>query len=346
MADRWMQRLWRAARLCVITGGLGGGLGLSQGCTAPYYANAARDFGASLNSNSNDLSAMLRGLGQLCRRHGDLAYLRARIEDPTDRKLVPFHDRKTALYSGRLQSIEARCAEQDRRVAPYEQMYAVLLSYGSSLRALGETQSTDFRDSFQSMGDSLGRLAITVRPDEPELYRMLQDGAQSVNQLARMALSARTERDIRKAVLAAKEPVRNILGRLAKADAVYGAQVRMYNETAQALLAKLERQTAAHGGVRPIDHRGAPRYAIDLLGFYDLALRTEDDLRRLDASVKLYTAALQSTQRAHDALVAAAEKKITVKMAFESIQKSTRDLRVYMQDLADQLDSLRLRGKL
>ena len=43
------------------------------GCTAPYFADAARDFGTAITSPAADMGTYLRGIPNLCRRHADLA---------------------------------------------------------------------------------------------------------------------------------------------------------------------------------------------------------------------------------------------------------------------------------
>lgn len=309
---------------------------LLPGC-APHFANLAKDFGGTLAGPGADMRPMIRTVGSLCRRQADLMYLRARIEDPLDKELVPWRERRTARYSGRSAGVEARCAELDGELASYQLMFDALLSYGAALRALADSQNVDFRDGFLVMGDSLGRLARRVRPQDPELSPILLSGADSLNQLLRLALAARSERDIKRAILAAKAPVGAILDRLQRVIDVYRDQATHFSEAQQALLDKVERATQAP---RP----GAPGLHLGVLDFYELAQRMDEEEQRLQTSSKVYLLTLSNIRGAHEVLVKAAEGRVPPKEAVASLQKSLRDLSLRLGEIYDQAYLMYRRG--
>jgi hypothetical protein len=324
-----MERLAPRAVLCLAAL-------LFSGC-APYFANLAKDFGGTLAGPGADMRPMIRTVGTLCRRQADLMYLRARLEDPTDKAIIAWRDRRTALYSGRTAGIEERCAELDSELLSYQLMFDALLSYGSALRALADTQNVDFRDGFLVMGDSLGKLAMRVRPRDPELVPLMISGADSVNQLLRLALSARSERDIKRAILAAKVPVGALLDRLQRVIDVYRDQVTHYSDAQKALLDKIERATQPP---RP----GAPARHLDVLAFYDLAQRIDEEEQRLVTSSKVYLVTLGNIRGAHEVLVKAAEGRVPLKDAVASVQKSLRELSLRLGEIYDQSYMMIRRG--
>lgn len=298
-----------------------------SGCTAPYFADAARDFGTAITSPAADMGPYLRGIPNLCRRHADLAYLRSRLEDPQDQRLIPWAERRTARYRDRKNGIEDRCKELDSEVALYAEMYTALRAYGLALRALGDTEGVDFRESFQQMGLSLGRVSTRLLPQEPGLGQAMREGSDALNKLLRMALNARTERDLKVAIRTAALPARHLLERLTRVKDVYADQVQFYTLSSQALLVKVERATLQRG----------PR-SVDLLQFYDMAQRTEEDLDRLAQSSRAAAATLTNLRRAHDKLVEAANNRIPAKEAFRSVRQIFLELTISLQNIADRLE--------
>ena len=314
----------------VVFVGLFGGLVGVGGCSAPYFANAARDFGTAITSPATDMGPYLRGIGALCRRHGDLAYLRSRLEDPEDRLLIPWNERRTARYRGRKAGIDARCEELDREVALYAEMYSVLRAYGLALRALGETEDVDFREGFQQLGTSMGRLSARFFPQEPGMGQALREGSDALNKLLRMALNAKTETDLKNAIRAAALPARHLLDRLSRVKEVYADQVQFYTMTNRALLNKLEQATMAR---RPAGARG-----VDLLAFYELALRMEDELERLGQTGRAAETTLHALRSAHEKMVEAANNRIPPKEAFRAVRRAILELSNNLQVIADQLE--------
>lgn len=308
-------------------------LGLSlQGC-APYYANLARDFGAVVTSPSADLGSMMRTVEPLCRRQADLAYLRARLEDPADERLVPWRDRLRSRYRGRARDIETDCAQLAAQAERYRLMHSALISYGAALRALAESQGGDFRETFYMMGASLDMLARQVEPGEPNWGRVMMGGAQAVNQVLVLALSARTETDIRRAILAAAEPVDRLLVGLGRAVDVYAELSERQIEMQRLLLDKVERTTQAlPAGIR------AQGRQLELLSFYTLALRLDEEEGRLRGGVKAYRAALSSLRGAHGVMVQAARGRIPAKQAVALVQRSFRGLFLELNKMYDALD--------
>lgn len=297
------------------------------GCTAPYFADAARDFGTAITSPAADMGTYLRGIPNLCRRHADLAYLRSRLEDPRDQRLIPWAERRSARFHARKSGIEERCKALEAEVALYSEMYTALRAYGLALRSLGETEGVDFRESFQQMGTSLGRVSTRLLPQEPGLGQAMREGSDALNKLLKMALNARTERDLKTAIRTAALPARHLLERLLRVKEVYADQVQFYTMTSQALLTKLERASVQRDG-RPVD----------LLLYYEFAQRSEDELERLGQSSRAAEATLANLRRAHDKLVEAANNRIPAKEAFRSVRQIFIDLTISLQRIAERLE--------
>lgn len=306
------------------------------GCTAPYFANLARDFGGTLTGPSSDLSPMVRGVALVCRRHGDLAYLRARIEDPTDRHLVAFQDRMTSPFLAK-KGIAARCAALDVQVAAYLQMQQVLLAYGSALRSLAETEGVDYRDSFAQMGLSLNKVAAVATPQDPELGLISIEGSDAIGKLLRVGLSARSEADIQTAIRAAALPVRHLLDRMDKVKDAYADEVNEYVNASRSLMAEVERATL------PIP-KGASGRSFDVISYYHMALHNEDEMAKLLASVQVYRAIMKNLRDSHSRMVEAANSKVPAKEAFRSVRLWAWDLSVQLQYIYDDVNSLRQRG--
>ncbi len=306
-----------------------------SGCTAPYFANLARDFSGTLTSPSSDLSPMLRGITSVCRHHADLFYLRARIEDPDDRQLVPFQDRFTAGFS-HTQNINARCTALGEKVKSYQLLHQVLLAYGSALRSLAETEGVDYHDSFQQVGLALNRAALQVRPTEPELGSISLEGADSISKLLRIGLSVRSEADIRKAIRAAALPVKHILAKLETVKDTYADGVAEYVNASRALMAEAERATQALP-------RGASGRRFDVLSYYHMALHNEDEIAKLQATAQVYRAILKSLRASHEHMVDAANSRVPAKEAFRAVRLATWDLTMELQYIYDDFNSLRQR---
>ncbi|MCS6913502.1 MAG: hypothetical protein RMK29_08930 [Myxococcales bacterium] len=309
---------------------------VGPGCSS-YVASLARDFGTAVTGPGADMRPMIRTLGALCLRQADLAYLRARLEDPSDQQIVPWRGRRQSLFGGRRQSIETSCNELDSELVSYQMMFDVLLAYGAALRSLGEAQNADFRQGFSIMGESLGRLAVRLRPRSPELGRIMISGADSINQLLRLALSARSERDIKRAVRAAKGPVTALLDRLERLLEVYRAQVTRYTDAQRALVDKVERATQP---LRP-GHAGRQ---LDLLAFYELAVRMDEEEQRLLSSSRAYAVTLANLRSAHETLVKSVEGKVPPREALAAVQQSLRELSLRLGEIYDQTESMIRRG--
>jgi hypothetical protein len=307
-----------------------------HGC-APYYANLARDFGAVVTSPSADLGSMMRTVEPLCRKQADLMYLRARLEDPRDERLVPWRDRLHSRYRGRAQDVETDCAQLAAQVERYRLMHSTLISYGAALRALAESQGGDFKETFYLVGTSLDMLARQVEPGEPNWGRVMMGGAQAVNQVLVLALSARTETDIRRAILAAADPVDRLLVGLGRAVDVFAELSERQIELQRQLLDKVERTTQAQPAATRAQAQAQGR-RLDLLAFYQMALRLDEEEGRLRGAVKAYRAALGSLRGAHGVMVQAARGRIPPRQAVTLVQRSFRGLFLELNKMYDALD--------
>lgn len=302
----------------------------ATGCTG-YFANLARGFSGVVTSPSTDLTPMLKGIGQVCRRQGDLAYLRSRLEDPDDKHAVRWRERMTSRYRGTTEGIEARCAALDKQVAPYLLMNRALVAYAAALRALADAQTNDFQDSFRTLGVQFNLLGQQLAPAEPELGLAMFSGADAINQLVNLALSAVSEADIRRAVLAAQHPMRHILDRMDRAAGVYQDEVTKVLGEQRTVVDLVESATLPQP-------RGSLTRHQALLSFYRLAHEMDGEEERLRANARLYPLAVRTLRSAHDNLVQAAQKKVPAKQAFQLMQKSLRGLLYDLNDVANEVD--------
>ena len=153
----------------------------------------------------------------------------------------------------------------------------------------------------------------------------------AINQVLRLALTVRSEADLKRAILAAAVPVRQLLDRLERAKEVYRDQALQYTGVSQTLLRQIERATVPR---RP----GTPGRSFDVLAFYELAQRMDEDQQKLQQNTQIYLLTLSNLRQAHETMVTAAQGRITAKQAFTLMQRNFRDLYRDIGDLSDQID--------